>query len=214
MDSLNVNTMRFVIDVSTVLLFGLMWLGITAFLRLKKSKSFVYLIFFTIFYVYLFKVLDYTLFQFQSLLILNYLKPGVLMLQGGTMEESLNLIPLITLTPDDVKTSLLNILLMIPFGFGLPFITNLRIKKIIFSGALFSIAIELLQFISGFIAGITFRVTDINDVLFNTIGVAIGYLLFIGFIRIYLRIFHKWQTSTNPIVHYINERPQIDTTTH
>ena len=44
--------------------------------------------------------------------------------------QAMNLIPLVTLTPQDLKTSLLNILLMIPFGFGLPFITNFRMKKI------------------------------------------------------------------------------------
>ena len=56
----------------TVLVLGLIWIGIVTFLRLKRKKSLIYLIFFTIFYAYLFKVLDYTLFQFQSLLLLKY----------------------------------------------------------------------------------------------------------------------------------------------
>src|SRR5438132_1110680 len=114
--------MEFVINLSTVLLSGLIWLGFVIFLRLKK-KSRVYLIFFTIFYVYIIKVLDYTLFQFQSLLLLKYFMPN-LILNGQT--ENINLIPLIALTSQDLKTSLLNILLLIPFGFGLPFITNFR----------------------------------------------------------------------------------------
>jgi hypothetical protein len=38
-------------DLLTVLLFGLIWISIVTFLRLKKKKSLVYLIFFTIFYV-------------------------------------------------------------------------------------------------------------------------------------------------------------------
>jgi glycopeptide antibiotics resistance protein len=167
-----------------IFLFALIWIGIITFLRLRKKKSFVYLILFTIFYVYLFKVLDYTLFQFQSLLLLKYFMPN-LILNGQTAEESINLIPVVSLTPQDLKTSLLNILLMIPFGFGLPFITNLRMKKIVFIGALFSIAIELLQLITGLVAKTTFRIADINDVIFNTVGVAIGYILFMGFMRIY-----------------------------
>jgi glycopeptide antibiotics resistance protein len=104
------------------------------------------------------------------------------MLNGLTAGKSINLIPLATLTLADLKTSLLNILLMVPFGFGLPFITNLRMKRVIVAGALFSIGIELLQLITGLIAQMTFRVTDINDVLFNTIGVVIGYTLFVGFV--------------------------------
>ncbi len=37
-------------DLLTILLFGLIWIGTVTFLRLKKKKSLVYLIFFTIFY--------------------------------------------------------------------------------------------------------------------------------------------------------------------
>lgn len=160
-----------------ILLFGLIWISIITFLRLKKKKSLVYLILFTIFYVYIVKVLDYTLFQFQSLLLLKHFMPD-LILQGQTAGRNMNLIPLITLTLEDLKTSILNILLLIPFGFGLPFITNLGMKKIVVIGALFSIIIEFLQLITGFMAKITFRIADINDVIFNTIGVAIGYWAF------------------------------------
>jgi glycopeptide antibiotics resistance protein len=196
-------------DLLTALLFVLIWICIVTFLWLKKKKSLVYLIFFTIFYVYMVKVLDYTLFQFQSLILLKYFMPE-LILNGQTGGKDMNLIPLITLTPQDLKTSLLNILLLIPFGFGLPFITNFRMKKIVVIGALFSIVIELLQLITGFMAKITFRIADINDVIFNTTGAAIGYLLFVGFVRIYRHISHNWEISANPILRYMAERPQID----
>jgi glycopeptide antibiotics resistance protein len=136
--------------------------------------------------------------------------PGRLILHGYTVGENMNLIPLITLTPQDLKTSLLNILLLVPFGFGLPFITNHRMKKIVVIGALFSIVLELLQLMSALMAKITFRIVDINDVIFNTVGVAVGYILFVGFVRIYRRISHNWEISANPILRYIAERPQID----
>ena len=196
-------------DLSAIILFGLIWFGIVAFLRLKKKKALVYLQFFTIFYVYIVMVLDYTLYQFQSLLLLRHFMPG-LILQGQTAGKAINLIPLITLTPGDLKTSLLNILLLIPFGLGLPFITNLRMKQVVAIGALFSISIEFLQLITGLIARITFRIADINDVIFNTVGVAIGYVLFVGFVRIYRRVSPNWEISANPILRYIAERPQID----
>jgi glycopeptide antibiotics resistance protein len=190
-------------------LFALIWICIVTLLWFKKKKSLVYLIFFTIFYVYFVKVLDYTLFQFQSLILLKHFMPN-LILNGQTAGKELNLIPLIMLTPQDLKTSLLNILLMIPFGFGLPFITNLRMKKIVVLGAFFSIGIEFLQLITGLMAKITFRIADINDVIFNTAGVAIGYILFVGCVRIYRHISHNWVISANPILRYIAERPQID----
>lgn len=193
----------------TVLLFGLIWVCIALYLWLKKKKSLVYIVFFTIFYVYIVKVLDYTLFQFQSLIILKYFMPN-LILRGQAAGESMNLIPLITLTPEDIKTSLLNILLLVPFGLGLPFITNFRIKKVVVIGALFSIAIELLQLITGLMAKMSFRIADVNDVIFNTTGVALGYILFVGFVRICRNTFHNWKESKNPIMYYIANRPQVD----
>lgn len=195
------------INIVTFLIVGLVWVFISAFL-LKRKKGFVYVLFFTIFYIYLYKVLDYTLLQFQSLLLLQHFLPN-LMLSGVEEGKNVNLIPLISLTFEDVQTSLLNILMMTPFGFGLPFITNFRFKWTVISGLLLSITIEFLQLITGFMANTTFRVADINDLVFNTIGVAIGYMLFVGFVRNYRNLSRNWKRS-NPILKYIAERPQVD----
>jgi glycopeptide antibiotics resistance protein len=173
----------------TILFFGAIWICIAAFLWLRKGKGFVYLAVFTVAYVYLFEVLDYTLFQFQSLLILRHITPG-LIVRGQEVGASMNLVPLITLTRHDLKTSFLNVLLLMPFGFGLPAITTLRMESVVAIGALVSIAIELLQLTTGLIAGMTFRVADVNDVIFNTVGVAIGYALFVG-----LRPVSAWRAS-------------------
>lgn len=196
-------------DILTALLFFLIWICIVTFLLLKKKKSLVYLMFFSIFYVYIFKVLDYALFQFQSLILLKYFMPD-LILEGQAVGEDLNLIPLITLNPQDMETSLLNILFLIPFGFGLPFITSFRMKKVVIIAAVFSIAIEFSQFITGFMAKITFRIADINDVIFNTVGAAIGYILFVGFLHIFRNISINKKISANPLLQYITERPQVD----
>lgn len=196
-------------DLLIALLFGLIWLGIITFLRMKKQKSLPYLFFFTIFFIYLFKVLDYTLFQFQSLLLLKHFLPN-LILNGQEAGKTINLIPLITLSAQDLKTSLLNILLFLPFGFGLPFITSFRMKNVVLIGALFSMAIELLQLTTGLLAKNTFRIADINDVIFNTIGVVVGYMLFVWFVQMYRRGFHHKKTSAHPVLRYIAERPQID----
>ena len=206
MDFNNLNAIRFLIDSSTALLFSFIWIGIVTFLRLKKGVSLVYLLFFTTFYIYLFKVLDYTLFQYQSLLLLKHFAPG-LILNGQAAGKEINLVPLITLTREDLKTSLLNILLLVPFGFGLPFITSFRMKKIVVIGALFSIVMEFLQLMTGLMAKLTFRIADINDVIFNTVGVAIGYVLFVGFVRIYRHVSPNGKISANPILRYIAHRP-------
>jgi glycopeptide antibiotics resistance protein len=205
----NFNKVSGLIDGVMIFFVSLVWIGTLVFLRLKKKKSFVYLLFFTIFYVYLYKVIDYTLLQFQSLLLLRYFVSGLL-LNGVAAGKNLNLIPLIGLGLEDVKTSLLNILLMMPFGFGLPFITSFRMKKIVIIGILFSISIEFLQLITGLMAKSTFRIADVNDVIFNALGVAIGYMLFVGFVRNFRRIFHNSKILSNSIFQYIAKRPQTD----
>jgi glycopeptide antibiotics resistance protein len=196
---------RFIVSAAPILLAGLIWLGIVVALW---KKGFAFLTFFTVFYIYLFKVLDYALFQYQSLLILRQWMPN-LRLNGLAATDVMNLAPLVTLTPADVTTSLLNVLMLVPFGFGLPFITNLRMGSVVLAGALFSIAIELLQLSTGILANTTFRVADINDVIFNTTGAAIGYILFVGFTRIYRHVSRNWRISTHPLSRHITERPQI-----
>jgi glycopeptide antibiotics resistance protein len=197
-----------VFNLALLLLFGLIWIGAAIYLHYRKKKSAIYLLFFTIFYTYLFKVLDYTLFQFQSLVILKYFNPN-LMLRGQASGESLNLIPLVGLTSQDVGTSLLNILLMVPFGFGIPFIANFRMKQTVIIGALFSIAIEIIQFVTGVMTNVAFRITDINDVLFNILGVAMGYIFFVRFVTIFRSIVMRRNMVSNPVIRHIIERPVI-----
>lgn len=196
-----------VIQTAIALAVILLWLGLCAFLLIKRRKSLVYVLFFTIFYVYLYKVVDYTLLQFQLLLLLQHFVPG-LMLNGFGDGTNVNLIPLATLGSADIKTSLLNVLMMMPFGFGLPFITRFRLKKVVLAGVLVSIVIEFLQFVTGLMGNTSFRVADINDVIFNTAGVAIGYILFVIFIRVFRNTVQMRKISANPIVRYMIERPQ------
>jgi glycopeptide antibiotics resistance protein len=152
-------------------------------------------------------VLYYTLFQFQSLIVMKLFNPH-LMLNGQEAGNELNLIPLVTLTPGDLQTSLLNILLMVPFGFGLPFISDCRMKKVVVSGLLFSLAIELTQWLTARLAGVTFRVADVNDLIFNTLGAAVGYALFLGFGVVFRRLAHRWEG--NAVVEYVNEQVKVN----
>jgi len=131
------------------------------------------------------------------------------MLKGLPADRAVNLVPLATLTSQDVETSLLNILLMVPFGFGLPFITRFRATQVIALGCAFSVVIECLQFLTGFLAGITFRVADVDDVIFNSLGVVIGYGSFVAFVRTWRRASFSRQPPANPFFRFIAERPQI-----
>ncbi len=67
---------------------------------------------------------------------------------------------------------ILNIILFIPFGFMFPIIHQKLSKSTIAYGALFSLAIEIMQYISG--RGLA----DIDDLINNTLGAVIGYFIY------------------------------------
>ena len=85
-------------------------------------------------------------------------------------EPNLNLIPFVGML-EDWKNGILNILLFVPLGVMLPLLWNSfrNTKKAILFGFTMSLAIELLQIL-------TFRATDVNDLITNTLGAYIGYL--------------------------------------
>jgi len=88
----------------------------------------------------------------------------------------------------------------------IPFISKISFRKIILAGLFFSIALEILQLIVALIAGFTFRFVDINDIIFNTIGIIIGYGLFILFIKIFCSVINKLKIKQNFILSYIYKR--------
>lgn len=63
-----------------------------------------------------------------------------------------------------------NILLFIPIGLLLPTLWNISYKKVLIYGIIFSMIVETIQIVLP-------RVTDIDDVILNNIGVYIGILI-------------------------------------
>ena len=184
-------------DLSIILIAIVIWLCIIVFIRLKKRKSVVFLLFFSVFYAYIIKVLDVTQFPI-------FLNQDIRVIHGQTIWKTMNLTPLATLTKKDFQTLFLNIILTIPFGFGLPFISKSTWRKIFVVGIIFGTILESLQLVIGLIAGFTFRIVDINDVLSNAFGVIVGYALFVAFMCGF-RFFLK-ERPENPILRYIYER--------
>jgi glycopeptide antibiotics resistance protein len=78
-----------------------------------------------------------------------------------------------------MRDIVLNIIMMMPFGFLLSVIRKQGLIKTIFYTFLFSLAIESTQLISPWIGGITFRSFDVTDLITNTTGGAVGYIIFL-----------------------------------
>lgn len=84
---------------------------------------------------------------------------------------NLNLIPFRGMV-EDWKNGLLNVALFLPLGFFLPLLWQKyrRICSCVTFGFFLSLIIELLQML-------TFRATDVNDLITNCVGTVIGFLL-------------------------------------
>jgi glycopeptide antibiotics resistance protein len=82
-----------------------------------------------------------------------------------------------------------NILLTVPFGFGVSFAARLRPRDFLWLIPAVGIAIEVTQFILALL-GVS-RTIDIDDVILNGLGVLIGYLLFRLFAWVYVRVTHR-----------------------
>lgn len=89
----------------------------------------------------------------------------------------MNLVPYIDLINsrgDFAKQILLNILMFVPFGILYPLIYKKGLKSTVLRGLLFSVCIELLQLVSARQSGSC----DITDVINNTLGALVGYLIY------------------------------------
>ena len=86
-------------------------------------------------------------------------------------EVNLNLLPFAGMT-EDLKNSILNVALFVPLGFFLPLLWQRfkNLRSVAAFGFGLSLTIELLQML-------TFRATDVNDLITNVLGAMIGFLL-------------------------------------
>lgn len=144
------------------------------FRKRKKEKSRIGLACFSIMYFYIVLVLYVTVMPFTIPL-------------GATNElfmETANFMPFrdLRLKYDGaIREICLNILMMVPFGLLFPIIKKKRFIKTVFATFLFSLFIESYQLLSVWWNGLQTRIFDVTDLITNTIGGALGYIVFIVF---------------------------------
>lgn len=73
------------------------------------------------------------------------------------------------------KSFFLNIILFVPYGFGIKYIT--KKGNIFMHAVLAGTCIETMQAIISLLIGANYRSIDINDIMANGFGVIIGYML-------------------------------------
>lgn len=96
--------------------------------------------------------------------------------------NEINFIPILTI---DIPSFVLNVIMLIPFGVYLPLLYGKvdSAKKAAKYGFFLSLSIEVLQLIIKVTLG-SGRIADINDIIANTLGAAIGYLILNKLVKI------------------------------
>lgn len=109
-------------------------------------------------------------------------------------DRNINLVPFAYMF-SDYGNSLLNVLLFVPLGFFLPVLWK-RFRSFLWTalfGLGFSLSIELLQLF-------TFRATDINDLMTNTVGTILGWCLGRLMLKLFPSIRPSWKTRELVVV--------------
>ena len=113
----------------------------------------------------------------------------------GKLNGPINMIPF---QSDGVKTYILNIIMFMPLGFLLPLIWEdfRQIKKTVLAGVGLSLTIEISQLFC-------LRVTDIDDLMMNTLGAVFGYLIWLLFKKIFTGVGTKSMKICNmePVIY-------------
>lgn len=132
-------------------------------------------------------------FLFSCYLAAAYVLVGLPNVTYIRPELNLNLIPIVGMI-DDWKNSILNIFLFVPLGIMLPILWNrfTSQKNTVLFGFGMSLVIELLQML-------TYRATDVNDLITNTLGAFLGFHC-TKLLRRKKRMTHKDRTSEIVIV--------------
>ena len=103
----------------------------------------------------------------------------------------------------------LNIILTMPFGFGINFLTFIKPRNFLWLSVLVGLAIETAQLIISLCLGYAYRVIDINDVICNAVGVLIGYGLFRLFAGAYVWMNRRFKLKPAGLFGYLLEICQL-----
>lgn len=109
-------------------------------------------------------------------------------------DPTINYIPFADFSVSNMTGMALNIVMFIPFGAFLPiYFTYFRkVRRTVLAGFLMSLSIEILQLF-------TFRTTDVDDLMMNTIGALVGY----GIAKLFLRKGEQSESENKDIMNLV-----------
>jgi len=167
----------------------------------RRTHNLVFLFFFSIFGTYVFLAIDKVFFPIE----INGLYVDVM--RDEPLISQINLIPFYFgkygLTPASFWGMVNNIILTMPFGFGLNFIAKVKTKKFISLAFALGLGFEITQLIISLFLRYPYRTIDVNDVIMNATGVLFGYGLFRIFALLYLTTTKHFEIKHEGLSAYI-----------
>ncbi len=146
-------------------------------LLMRRGRSASYLFCFALFYIYLLLVAGAVLFPIHLI--------------GGAYTDEFKwqlFLSRINLKPFDfgpyattryiLMTAIPNVLLTVPFGFGISLVARLKPWYFLWLPVVAGLALEGAQLVMSLVIRYPYRVIDINDYFMNAAGVVVGYALF------------------------------------
>lgn len=180
---------------------GLLALMVALAVLWRRQHNLAYLFFFSIFWVYLLLGLAKVFFPIP----IN--GEYVNVMRQIPITSQINLVPFYfgpyPLSPGGFIGLINNVVLTMPFGFGLNFIRRLRAKSFIGLAFALGLSLELTQLIISLVLGYPYRTIDVNDVLMNATGVLLGYGLFGIFARFYLATTKRFEIQPEGLAAYL-----------
>lgn len=173
------------------------------FTQWRRKNNLPYIFFLSLFGVYLMYGIDKVFFPLE---ISGSFSDAMRHLQ---ILSSVNFVPFyfgqFGLTAGGLRFLVYNILLTLPFGFGINFLTRMNVKKIVSVSIFLGLGLEIAQLLLSLALRYPYRVVDINDAIFNAFGVLLGYGLFKLFARLYLLIIGQDTNNKDTLSLYLCE---------
>jgi len=176
-----------------------------------RRRGGYYLFFFSVFWAYLLMLVSVTVFPMPVGMDAGFKFESIWQQIGHMVRfNSLNLVPLYFNNCWDLPRACAigiqeNILMTVPFGFGINFIARFRSRDFFWLAFGLGLLIESTQFVFDLILGGAYRSVDANDVLFNGLGVWIGYGLFLVFAWIFMFIARHIRLSHIGLLAFIQD---------
>lgn len=176
-------------------------LGVLLIVAGIKTRSIAYVTCALVFGVYLLFVIDKVFFP------LHVAGGFAEMMRTIPFETGVNFIPFYVSSTATLESVLwewgLNLVLLVPFGFGISFLVPLRPKQVLWLAPLVGLSLEVMQLLIGLMVGYPYRVIDINDAIMNTLGFWVGYGLFRLFALGYVMMIARMGVTPRGLGEYV-----------